>query len=378
MGEVKVKIQVVLTDKDLNLRPIGPLPLVLHRTDSGEGEQITLKTGLDGRAEVQVPPGRYRLLTPQGVVFQGRRYTWELDLALSKPEETAKLTNDNAKVSEATNPFSPEGRLADVEAVMQGLELSQDQASAAEKMLASSPDDLNAHLKLIGYYGGCGRPCPSNTADKWAKHIFWLIDHHPESSAFGFALLPPIHLFFGNRGWSPSPELVNEYRKHWEQGVAAHPGDSAVLSHAASALYDLDPNLGLSLARKVVELDPTCKHAPLEISRPNPMCRQTLGNMYGLAIVRISGRDGRTCLPKAPDAEEIVSTLRREIESSTDPEVLVSAALTIRSHNLGSQRCGGNADDAVQFGMKLVRKAVGLDPSLIDRLKLRDMLNSSR
>jgi hypothetical protein len=238
MGEVKVKIKVALIDKNSNLTPLSNFPLVLRRIDTGEGAQITLKTGLDGRAEVQVLPGRYRLVTPQATVFQDRQYSWELDLTLSKPEETAELTNDNAKISEATYPFR-----ADVEAVMQGLKLSEDQASAAEKTLAGTPDDLNIHLNLIGHYGGCHSPCASNTGDNWAKHVFWLIDHHPESSAFGFPLLPPIWLFFENRGWSPSPELINEYRKRWEQEVADHPRDPAVLSHAASALYAIDSNL---------------------------------------------------------------------------------------------------------------------------------------
>jgi len=100
---VRIKIQVVLIDRDLNLKPVPKLALSLRGlSETGEGEEIMLKTGLDGRAEVDIPPGRYQLSTPQPVEFQGKRYTWELELALSKPEETLELTNDNAKVSGAT------------------------------------------------------------------------------------------------------------------------------------------------------------------------------------------------------------------------------------------------------------------------------------
>ena len=105
----------------------------------------------------------------------------------------------------------------------------------------------------------------------------------------------------------------------------------------------------------------------------NEFCRGLLGGMYGLAILR-RGSSYVPCLPKTPDAEQTVAALRKEIESLTDPEILVSAGLTIR----GGERCGGNADDAVQFGMKLIRKAVTLDPSLIDRDNLQDMLNPKR
>jgi hypothetical protein len=100
---VKLKVQVVLIDKDLNQKPVPKLVLSLRRlSETGGGEQILIKTGLDGRSEVEMPPGRYQLSSPQPVEFQGKRYTWELELVLSKAEETAELTNDNAKVSEAT------------------------------------------------------------------------------------------------------------------------------------------------------------------------------------------------------------------------------------------------------------------------------------
>jgi hypothetical protein len=234
--------------------------------------------------------------------------------------------------------------------------------ATVKKTLAGSPDDLNAHLKLIGHY--------SDNAEKrndWLKHILWLVDHHPESAALGILPLPPVQMVFDNRQWFPPLEVINEYRKHWAQAVAAHPRDVTIVFHAALALGNIDPNLGLPLARKAVELDPACGEPN------NEFCRGLLGGMYGLAILR-RGSSYVPCLPKTPDAEHTVAALRKEIESLTDPEILVSAGLTIR----GGERCGGNADDAVQFGMKLIRKAVTLDPSLIDRDNLQDMLNPKR
>lgn len=197
-------------------------------------------------------------------------------------------------------------------------------------------------------------------------HLFWLIGHHPESAVLEF---PLPFMYITRKRPASSPELMNEYKKHWEQAVVTHPRDAAVLSHAAMAFGSVDPNLGLPHARKAVELDPSCKQ-----------CRELLGSLYGFAVLRITSNSdgGVTCLPKTPDTDQIVSALRREMESSYDPETLVSAGLTIRGYSgFYGQSCGGNTDWAAQFGMKLVRKAVGLDPSLIDRLKLRDLLNSS-
>jgi hypothetical protein len=59
-------------------------------------------------------------------------------------------------------------------------------------------------------------------------------------------------------------------------------------------------------------------------------------------------------------------------------EILMNYGRNYNSPETGGERCGGNADDDVHFGMKLIRKAVALDPSLIDRGNLQDMLNPKR
>jgi hypothetical protein len=273
-------------------------------------------------------------------------------------------TGAEAKEIEASKVSPGLSLPPDVAAVMQGLKLTQDEASAAEKTLVGSPDDLNAHLKLIGYYSDRGEK-----RTDWLKHVLWLVDHHTESAALGIPL-PPVQLVFTNRRWFPPLELINEYINHWEQAVIAHPQDTVVLSNAALALgniSEIDPNLSLPLARKLVKLDPACKD-----------CRRLLGFLYGRAILRIGG-SYVPCLPKTADTEQSVATLRKVTESLTDPEILVEAGLTMKNFSgFYEQSCGGNADDAVQFGMKLVRKAVALDPSLINRDNLQNMLNSSR
>jgi len=94
-------VQVVLVDKDLNQKPVPKLAVTLRplgaASNSGE---ITIKTGFDGRAEAEVPLGRYQVSTPQPVEFQGKRYSWDLEVIVSQPEQTIELSNDNAKVSE--------------------------------------------------------------------------------------------------------------------------------------------------------------------------------------------------------------------------------------------------------------------------------------
>jgi len=172
-------------------------------------------------------------------------------------------------------------------------------------------------------------------------------------------------------GWNPPPQLIDEYRKHWKQAIAARPSDVAVLSNAASIPW-ADSDFGVGLARKVLGLGPACRLDPACNLQRNP-----LGQIYGSAILRLDELSN-ACLPRKPDTEQTIAALRKEIESVNDSEVLVGAGLTVKGKSrVYQQKCGGNAEQANQFGMKLLRRAVALDPSVTDRYRLGQMLNQA-
>jgi S1-C subfamily serine protease len=95
---VRLKVRVILVDKDLNQKPVPHFDLAVQRLDAA-GEPTTLKTGFDGSAEVSLPAGRYRLTTPQPVEFQGKRYEWQTDFTLGRADFSLELGNDNAKTA---------------------------------------------------------------------------------------------------------------------------------------------------------------------------------------------------------------------------------------------------------------------------------------
>jgi hypothetical protein len=107
----RLNVRAVLVDKDLNQKPVPKLAFALVPFEGPTGEMINGKTGFDGNSEVQLAPGKYRLSTPEPVEFQGKKYSWELDVAVSVPESTVELSNDNAKVTEIVAPAS--GRKVD-------------------------------------------------------------------------------------------------------------------------------------------------------------------------------------------------------------------------------------------------------------------------
>jgi hypothetical protein len=160
----------------------------------------------------------------------------------------------------------------DMATFMEGVQLNDDQVAAIKMTLDTSPDDLNAHLKLLAYYS-LRKNGEGDEHSEFAKYLLWMIDHRPESFIFELGII--------QLKWEPSPTLWNEYKKHWEQAAAAHPKDSAVLSHTPEAVFSDEPILGLSYARKSVDADSNCTH-----------CRNTLGNIVGFVILRLSESPG--------------------------------------------------------------------------------------
>jgi len=101
---VNVKLRIVLLDKDLNQKPV-PFFVVHLQKEGASDAPAELKTDLDGKAEKELPPGRYTLSSAKPIEFQGQRYSWNFQLQITPAEKHIDLTNDNAK-TEALPPGS--------------------------------------------------------------------------------------------------------------------------------------------------------------------------------------------------------------------------------------------------------------------------------
>lgn len=100
----RVVVRVILVDKDLNQKPVPHLAVVLSANSDGAENSHEAKTDFAGNAEIQAPPGKYRLLTPQGLDYQGRHYAWDLELNVAGESAFVDLSNDNARVTDAVSP----------------------------------------------------------------------------------------------------------------------------------------------------------------------------------------------------------------------------------------------------------------------------------
>src|SRR5882757_1268189 len=99
---VKVKVRVILVDRDLNQKPV---PFLLVSLKSG-AKSSEVKTGLDGTVETQLPPGKYMITTPKPTELGDRRFSWNMTLAITGAQANVDLTNDNAKTEQISAPAS--------------------------------------------------------------------------------------------------------------------------------------------------------------------------------------------------------------------------------------------------------------------------------
>src|SRR5260370_223256 len=99
---VKGRIRVILVDQELSQKPV---PFFVVSLKSG-AKAAEVKTGLEGTAEAQLPPGRCTVSSPKPAELGGRRFSWNIQVSLSGAEQSIDLTNDNAKVEEIAAPAS--------------------------------------------------------------------------------------------------------------------------------------------------------------------------------------------------------------------------------------------------------------------------------
>src|SRR5215470_14782631 len=93
---VKVRVRVVLVDRELNQKPV---PFLLVSLKSGS-KSLDVKTGLDGTAEANLPAGKYTIVTPKPAELGGQRFSWNVAAMLVGTEQNVDLTNDNARSEE--------------------------------------------------------------------------------------------------------------------------------------------------------------------------------------------------------------------------------------------------------------------------------------
>jgi tetratricopeptide (TPR) repeat protein len=124
-------------------------------------------------------------------------------------------------------------------------------ADALEEGLKTDPDNLEAREELIQYYFmAMARTRSTDFEETREKHVFWLIEHHPESELAGS---PESGIFqmgpSGTEGYQRGKQL-------WLQEVEKHPDSPVILRNAAEYLLLYDRKVARELLEKAWLLSP--------------------------------------------------------------------------------------------------------------------------
>lgn len=92
-------------DKELNVKPVPRFALKIYRIEEPRSA-TELRTTLGGVAEADLPAGNYRVESVRPLTYQGKAYSWRVDVSLSRNGQTCELTNDDAIVTSAPETAS--------------------------------------------------------------------------------------------------------------------------------------------------------------------------------------------------------------------------------------------------------------------------------
>jgi murein DD-endopeptidase MepM/ murein hydrolase activator NlpD len=97
--KVPLKIKAALLDRDLNLKPVCNARFTVQQPAPTAAVKFEIVTDFEGRGEIRVPPGRYRLTSTQPSEFQDKKYSWDVEVSVAGPETFVILSNENARAA---------------------------------------------------------------------------------------------------------------------------------------------------------------------------------------------------------------------------------------------------------------------------------------
>src|ERR1700730_5820883 len=121
--------------------------------------------------------------------------------------------------------------------LMEGWKLTPMEAIQLETALARNPGNMPMRLRLISYY------CQHTFQERWVRHVFALINTHPDADAFQDAGL--ITHISPRDPASNRPADYVQAKGLWQQQVSRYASNTKVLSNAATAVSAGDPALAL-------------------------------------------------------------------------------------------------------------------------------------
>lgn len=129
-------------------------------------------------------------------------------------------------------------------ALLEGMSLTSDEAHAVEKSLEHAPEDLDARLRLLGFYLLAAVASPK-AAWLGSQHILWLVQHAPEHPVLGTPLGIPV-----------DEGVCADVGRTWRNHMEASPRNTRILVHAARFFGQMDRPFAEQIRYRLQLIDP--------------------------------------------------------------------------------------------------------------------------
>jgi hypothetical protein len=148
--------------------------------------------------------------------------------------------------------------------------ITAEEAKSLELGLKTNPDNLSSREKLIQYYFMENiRLRDSALEEKREEHVFWLIEHHPESHLAGS---PEAEIMPGLS--SRTTQAYQHGKQLWADQVAKNSKSPAVLLNAADFMFLWDRDNSRELLEKVLLINPQDKMASSRLAQSYELERE--------------------------------------------------------------------------------------------------------
>jgi beta-lactamase regulating signal transducer with metallopeptidase domain len=235
----------------------------------------------------------------------------------------------------------------------EGWHVTPDEAVKLESQLQKNPENVPIRVRLLSYY------TQYMIAEPRTTHLLWMIEHHPEADVFRLGSV----VTGAGTNWTGlnTPVNAERARQLWLQQAGGASSDPVILSHAALALYEMDPRIALTFVRQLRALEPD-----------NPEWTEWLGATYARSVRTVVAGDPNnvrsfTGSAKARNGWPAFilpltdsKALKSELEASTDTALLAAAgeALVSQTRMLGGPPFtdGSEEKKSAEFGNELLNR----------------------
>jgi tetratricopeptide (TPR) repeat protein len=163
--------------------------------------------------------------------------------------------------------------------LMQGMRLPAAEAGKLQEQIKEQPDELDARLKLLGYYF-MQRHGSADAKRQHGELVAWVIDHHADMAWAGLPYVSVDHHL--------EPEGFAAVRALWLKQLKLHSDSAQVHANAAAFFIFADPERAEGLLQQAQQLEPDAAE-----------WSKRLGHLYALEINNLTGDARREQAKKA-------------------------------------------------------------------------------